>query len=176
MLGRGRHGTVVRAVIDRFDGTEYACKRMPKLAPDAAGTPAERRQANAEQLENIKREIGLFTKLRSSLNVAKLEQVHEDKTHVYLVMEMCRGPSLDQVAADGPASVRCLCTFALRVSRGPSLDQVAADRLCCQPPVLPTACAANRLLLCLASPSQSRFAWGTAGPFVAPRSLLPSPL
>jgi serine/threonine protein kinase len=93
----------VRAVIDRFTGREYACKRLPKAAvfDAAAGEPSAdaRAAANAAQLDHIKREIGLFTKLRSSLNVAKLEQVYEDRSHVYLVMEMCKGPTLEAKAA-----------------------------------------------------------------------------
>jgi hypothetical protein len=130
VLGRSRHGTVVRAVIDRFTGCEYACKRMPKVAPDdvlISSSTADRKVANAQQLEHIKREIGLFSKLRSSLNVAKLEQVYEDKTHVYLVMEMCRGPTLAERSADEDLLVPSLILAAgetLHVCLMPWLDPV----------------------------------------------------
>lgn len=105
VLGKGRHGTKTRVVIDRFTGVEYACKCMPKQAPvdvlpDNA-TPEQRSEANELQLHHIRREITLFSKLRSSLNVARLEQVYEDATHVYLVMEKCSGPSLAEVSAAG---------------------------------------------------------------------------
>lgn len=79
VLGRGRHGTTVRAVVDRYTGQEYACKCMPKAAPEdtlsPSCSPQETLRANEQQLQHIKREVMLFTKLRSSLNVAKLEQV-----------------------------------------------------------------------------------------------------
>lgn len=105
VLGKGRYGTTTRVVIDRFSGTEYACKRMPKrapadLLPDNA-TKEQRVEADELQLRHIRREITLFSKLRSSLNVARLEQVYEDATHVYLVMEKCSGPSLAEVTIDG---------------------------------------------------------------------------
>lgn len=105
VLGKGRHGTTTRMVIDRFTGTEYACKRMPKRAPPSLlpddATPEQRDDANELQLRHIRREITLFTKLRFSLNVARLEQIYEDATHVYLVMEKCSGPSLAEVTVDG---------------------------------------------------------------------------
>ena len=120
VIGRGQHGTVVRVVVDRADGTEYACKRMPKAAPDDCvpdNTADARAAADDLQLEHIRREIGLFTKLRSSLNVAKLEQVYEDKTHVYLVMEMCRGKTLAQVAESADTSEQEVSTYMRSVIR-----------------------------------------------------------
>lgn len=106
VIGKGRHGTSTRVVIDRFTGQEYACKKMPKQMPrelmsDNASSE-EKNDADAQQIEHIRREITLFTKLRSSLNVARLEQVYEDATNVYLVMERCEGPTLAQVAEEGP--------------------------------------------------------------------------
>eukprot|EP00892_Ulva_mutabilis_P009020 jgi/Ulvmu1/6490/UM003_0123.1 len=104
VLGKGRNGTTTRVVIDRFSGTEYACKRMPKQAPSHLlpenATPEQRDEANELQLRHIRREITLFTKLRSSLNVARLEQIYEDATHVYLVMEKCSGPCLAEMSLD----------------------------------------------------------------------------
>lgn len=121
VLGKGRHGTTTRVVIDRFSGVEYACKRMPKhapadLLPDNA-TAEQRSEANDLQLRHIRREITLFSKLRSSLNVARLEQVYEDSTHVYLVMEKCSGPSLAEVTVDGDADEQSVRNYMRSVVR-----------------------------------------------------------
>jgi hypothetical protein len=120
VIGHGRHGTVVRAVVDRADGTEFACKCMPKIAPADCvpdNTPEARTAANELQLEHIRREINLFTRLRSSLNVAKLEQVYEDDSHVYLVMEMCRGKSLSELAEEENTPEQDVSTYMRSVVR-----------------------------------------------------------
>lgn len=121
VLGKGRHGTSTRVVIDRFTGQEYACKKMPKqvprdLLPEKASLE-EIADADAQQVDHIRREITLFTKLRSSLNVAKLEQVYEDSKNVYLVMEKCDGPTLAEVADSGPVNEADVSTYMRSVVR-----------------------------------------------------------
>jgi hypothetical protein len=120
VIGHGQHGTVVRAVVDRADGTEFACKCMPKIAP-ADCVPNNTREAlktaNELQLEHIRREISLFTRLRSSLNVAKLEQVYEDDSHVYLVMERCRGKSLAEISEEDDVAEQDVSTYMRSVVR-----------------------------------------------------------
>lgn len=121
VLGKGQHGTSTRVVIDRFTGQEYACKKMPKqaprdLLPDNASAD-EIAQAGAQQVDHIRREITLFTKLRSSLNVAKLEQVYEDSDNVYLVLEKCDGPTLAEVSEAGPVTEADVSTYMRSVVR-----------------------------------------------------------
>lgn len=121
VLGKGRHGTSTRVVIDRFTGQEYACKKMPKqvprdLLPEKASSQ-EVADADSQQIDHIRREITLFTKLRSSLNVAKLEQVYEDAKNVYLVMEKCDGPTLAEVSEAGPVHEADVSTYMRSVVR-----------------------------------------------------------
>eukprot|EP00892_Ulva_mutabilis_P009021 jgi/Ulvmu1/6491/UM003_0124.1 len=121
VIGKGRHGTSTRVVIDRFTGQEYACKKMPKqvprdLLPENA-TSEEKLDADAKQVEHIRREITLFTKLRSSLNVARLEQVYEDSQNVYLVMEKCEGPTLAEVSDEGPVKEADVSAYMRSVVR-----------------------------------------------------------
>jgi serine/threonine protein kinase len=49
----------------------------------------------------IKQQVTKFTKLSASLNVARLEQVYEDRNNIYLVIEKLNGPSVEELLADG---------------------------------------------------------------------------
>ena len=45
-------------------------------------------------LDAVRREVDTLRKLRGSLNVASLEDVYEDQTHVHIVTELCAGGEL----------------------------------------------------------------------------------
>ena len=45
-------------------------------------------------LSAIRQEVDILRRLRGSLNVASLEDVYEDDSHVHIVMELCRGGEL----------------------------------------------------------------------------------
>lgn len=88
-VGRGANG-IVTQVQHKASGRMFACKTIPK-APSPGMTP-ERQQ---EHLASIKREIFVMKELSSCLNVAKLEEVFEDNTHVHIVQELCLGGELE---------------------------------------------------------------------------------
>lgn len=87
-LGKGGNG-VVRVVVDRATGQEYACKAIQKvLAGDFSDTK------KAGHVDSIKREVEVLRKLSGSLNIVKLVDVCEDEQHVFVVQELCKGGEL----------------------------------------------------------------------------------
>lgn len=88
-LGRGGFGSV-QVVKSKKTGKEFACKSIAKKL-NIPNVSAGKQQ---HHLDNIKREIAILRKLRGTLNVVYLEAVFEDDTHVFIVMELCRGGEL----------------------------------------------------------------------------------
>jgi serine/threonine protein kinase len=68
---------------------------------NANATPEQKADAAQARISFIKQQITKFTKLSASLNVARLEQVYEDSTNVYLVIEKLNGPSVEELISDG---------------------------------------------------------------------------
>lgn len=88
-VGRGANG-IVAQVQHKASGRMFACKTIPK-----APTPGLTAEKQLEHIANIKREISVMKELSSCLNVAKLEDVFEDETHVHIVQELCLGGELE---------------------------------------------------------------------------------
>lgn len=87
-LGKGGNG-VVRVVVDRATGQEYACKAIKKVLE---GDLSDKKKAG--HVESIKREIEVLRRLSGSLNIVKLVDVYEDEQQVYVVQELCKGGEL----------------------------------------------------------------------------------
>ena len=132
----GRHGTRVNVVIDRFTGKEYACKRMPKYASRGQKGADGKSELNEEQLAaadeaqlaHIRREIGLFDRLRSSLNVAKMETVRS--CHHVSVASCC-------MAVDVPTHCNAMHAAASNCKR---------VRSTCGKSAFPSDCQLHRIL------------------------------
>lgn len=88
-VGRGANG-IVAQVQHKASGRMFACKTIPK-----AQSPALTAEKQHEHIANIKREITVMKEMSSCLNVAKLEDVFEDPTHVHIVQELCLGGELE---------------------------------------------------------------------------------
>ena len=104
-IGSGGNATVY-VVQDKFTCKVFACKSIPK----AAGPQASREKA-AAHISAIKQEIQVLKQLRGSLNVACLEEVYEDDTHVHLILEYCRGGELAHRIGSRHYSERTVCTL-----------------------------------------------------------------
>ena len=65
-------------------------KTIPKVLTDPAASERKR----ADQIPYLRREVEVLLALRGTLNVANLEEVFEDGTHVHLVLELCSGGEL----------------------------------------------------------------------------------
>lgn len=73
-----------------FAGRSFAVKTIPKVLTDPAASERKR----ADQIPYLRREVEVLLALRGTLNVANLEEVFEDGTHVHLVLELCSGGEL----------------------------------------------------------------------------------
>jgi calcium-dependent protein kinase len=87
-LGKGGNG-VVRLVVDKLTGEEYASKSIRKVLPDASSE--KKREGH---IASIKREVEVLRRLEGSLNIIRLVDVFEDDENVYIVQELCRGGEL----------------------------------------------------------------------------------
>ncbi|KAK4784242.1 hypothetical protein SAY86_018610 [Trapa natans] len=81
-LGLGQFG-VIRTCCDKITGEVLACK---SIAKDSLLT--------AEDVESVKLEIEIMTKLSGHPNVVDLKDVFEEDDCVHLVMELCAGGEL----------------------------------------------------------------------------------
>ncbi|EFN55463.1 hypothetical protein CHLNCDRAFT_35404, partial [Chlorella variabilis] len=88
-IGRGGNG-VVRLGRCIASGRTVAIKSIPKVLAD----PNASERKKAEQIPYLKREVEVLLALRGTLNVANLEEVCEDGSHVHLVLEHCSGGEL----------------------------------------------------------------------------------
>ena len=104
-LGSGGNAVVYMAQ-DRFTHKVLACKSILKSAASSA-TQAK----TAEHIEAIKQEVRVLQQLRGSLNVACLEEVYEDDTHVHLLLEYCKGGELAHRIGTRHYSERTVCIF-----------------------------------------------------------------
>ncbi|KAL6961823.1 calcium,calmodulin-dependent protein kinase [Sarracenia purpurea var. burkii] len=81
-LGWGQFG-VIRACSDKFTGEVLACKSI-----------AKDRLVTQEDVQSIKLEIEIMTRLSGHPNVVDLKAVYEEEDYVHLVMELCAGGEL----------------------------------------------------------------------------------
>ena len=51
-------------------------------------------QKKKGHLDAIRQEVEVLRRLRGSLNMATLEDIFEDNTHVHIIMELCQGGEL----------------------------------------------------------------------------------
>ena len=84
-LGAGSFG-VVSLVKDKNTGVEYAAKRVPKNS--------RRGPTTARYLRKLRTEVDVMRQMGTSLNAVYLHDTFEEKDHVTLVMEACRGGEL----------------------------------------------------------------------------------
>ena len=62
----------------------------------------------------MKREVEVLRRLRGCLNVASLEAVYEDDSHVHLVLEYCKGGELAHRIGETHYSGGCCTSSSLR--------------------------------------------------------------
>lgn len=105
-LGKGGNG-VVRIVVDKETGVEYACKSILKVLEEGSD------KKKAGHVDSLKREIGVLTKLKGSLNIVKLEDVYEDSEYVHIIQECCKGGELWHRIGEKHYSERTVGTGAL---------------------------------------------------------------
>ncbi|KAL4853803.1 Calcium-dependent protein kinase 34 [Chlorella vulgaris] len=89
VLGKGGFG-LVRVVVERRSGIEFACKSVSKTLDIPNLSP----QKQAQHLDNTKREITILTRLRGTLSVVHFKGAYEDDASIHMVMELCRGGEL----------------------------------------------------------------------------------
>lgn len=88
-IGKGGFG-LVKVVIEKATGREYACKSIKKQLDVPNISPAKL----AQHLDNIDREAKILKRLRGTLSVVHFRGAWENDTDVHLVMEYCRGGEL----------------------------------------------------------------------------------
>ncbi|PKU87938.1 Calcium-dependent protein kinase 17 [Dendrobium catenatum] len=89
-LGRGQFG-ITHLCTHKFTGQQFACK-----------TIAKRKLVNAEDIEDVRREVQIMHHLTGQPNIVELKGAYEDKHSVHLVMELCAGGELfDRIIAKG---------------------------------------------------------------------------
>lgn len=94
-LGRGQFG-VTYLCSEKATGRKYACKSI-----------ARRKVTRKKEIDDVKREIIILQHLTGQPNIVEFKGAYEDKQHVYLVMELCKGGELfDRIIAKGSYSER----------------------------------------------------------------------
>lgn len=121
-LGRGGNG-VVTLVRDETNGQEYAMKSIPKALDNPKFSDKKRSEHGAA----VRREVEVLRRLRGCLNVAALEEVYEDDSHVHLVMEACRGGELHHALGTRNYSERTVASLMRAVLR--TLAQCHAQKI-----------------------------------------------
>ncbi|GFZ01220.1 phosphoenolpyruvate carboxylase-related kinase 1 [Actinidia rufa] len=81
-LGLGQFG-IIRACSDKLTGEVLACKSI-----------AKERLVTPDDVQSVKLEIEIMTRLSGHPNVVDLKAVYEDEDYVHLVMELCVGGEL----------------------------------------------------------------------------------
>lgn len=79
VLGKGQFG-VTRLVVDNRTGEQMACKSISK-----------RKLVNAEDMEDVRREIKVMHHLSGHPHVVTFKGAYEDNHHIHIVMELCTG-------------------------------------------------------------------------------------
>eukprot|EP00803_Ostreobium_quekettii_P003177 evm.model.scf_1105.4 EVM.evm.TU.scf_1105.4 scf_1105:28267-31780(+) len=82
VLGQGSTA-VVRKLVDKATGQEFACKSI-----------AKRKLKNAAEVEGVKMEIEVLHHVSGHPNIATLHGVYEDKNNIHLVLDYCSGGEL----------------------------------------------------------------------------------
>jgi calcium-dependent protein kinase len=108
-IARGGNG-VVYLVVDMNTGQEWALKSIPKVLPDDGSKNVSERK-RLDHTQAIRREVDVLKRLRGCLNVASLEEVYEDDTHVHIVMEYCSGGELCHRIGAAHYSERTVASF-----------------------------------------------------------------
>lgn len=111
-LGKGGNG-VVRVVEERATGQEWALKSIPKVLTDPKLSDTKKKG----HAEAVRREVEVLRRLRGCLNVAALEDVFEDDTHVHMVLEYCKGGELHHHIGDTVYSERTVASYMRAVLR-----------------------------------------------------------
>ena len=125
VLGKGSYG-VVRRVVCRETGAEFAAKSISKVRPVWTGQmDGEARDATTSgHLKKIAAEVNFLARLAGEECVVDIDSVYEDVGRVYVVMSLCKGGTLeDRLAAAGgrgldEAAVRAVMRSVLQVVRG----------------------------------------------------------
>jgi len=121
-IARGGNG-IVTLVVDQHTGHEWAMKSLPKVLDD----PNLSERKRLDHINSIKREVDVMRRLRGCLNVASLEEVFEDSTHVHIVMEYCRGGELHHRIGAAHYSERTVASFMRATLR--TLAQCHANKI-----------------------------------------------
>ena len=108
-IARGGNG-VVRLVVDKRTGQQFAMKSIPKVLEDVGERHISERK-RLDHADAIMREVDVLKRLRGCLNVASLEEVFEDDDYVHLVMENCTGGELIHRIGKAHYSERTVASF-----------------------------------------------------------------
>ena len=114
-IARGGNG-VVFLVMDRTTGQEWAMKSIPKVLP-RDGSVSVSDQKRMDHANAIRREVDVLRRLRGCLNVASMEDVYENDTHVHIVMEYCSGGELVHRIGEAHYSERTVASYMRAVLR-----------------------------------------------------------
>mmetsp|Transcript_24687 Transcript_24687/g.68694 ORF Transcript_24687/g.68694 Transcript_24687/m.68694 type:complete len:663 (+) Transcript_24687:1100-3088(+) len=114
LLGKGGNGEV-HLVTHKSTGAMFACKTLPKKLQVEPGKVSQKKADN--HLQALKNEIEVMRTLRGTLNVAYLEQVFEDDTHVHILMENCRGGELLHTIGQKPYTEQTVASVMRAVLR-----------------------------------------------------------
>lgn len=93
VIGSGAYGTV-RFAYNKHSSMECAVKVLPKVRGNA---PV------ARTLRKLQRELQMHSRVQDCPNVVYLYDAFEDVHNIYLVLELCRGKSLERVLLDNGA-------------------------------------------------------------------------
>ncbi|KAG6633016.1 hypothetical protein CIPAW_12G019200 [Carya illinoinensis] len=104
-LGRGEFG-ITYLCTDRENKESLACKSISK-----------RKLRTEVDVEDVRREVAIMSKLPDHPNVVKLRETYEDSENVHLVMELCEGGELfDRIVARGHYSERAAASVARTIA------------------------------------------------------------
>eukprot|EP00958_Prasinococcus_capsulatus_P014909 scaffold1574_cov373-Prasinococcus_capsulatus_cf.AAC.15 len=81
-LGRGQFGVTYKAV-DKLTGEEFACKSISKAS-----------LRTQQEFADIRREVEIMYHVSGGEHVVSIVEAFETRTHVHMVMELCRGGEL----------------------------------------------------------------------------------
>nr|UXX22592.1 calmodulin-domain protein kinase 28 [Hevea brasiliensis] len=104
-LGRGEFG-ITYLCTDRETKDALACKSISK-----------RKLRTAVDIEDVRREVAIMSRLPDHPNIVKLKATYEDHENVHLVMELCEGGELfDRIVARGHYSERAAANVARTIA------------------------------------------------------------
>ncbi|XP_065876845.1 calcium-dependent protein kinase 10-like [Euphorbia lathyris] len=104
-LGRGEFG-ITYLCTDRETKDALACKSISK-----------RKLRTAADIEDVRTEVAIMSRLPDHQNIVKLKATYEDDKNVHLVMELCEGGELfDRIVARGHYSERAAANIARTIA------------------------------------------------------------